>query len=83
MELKGCTRVALGALLGGSKHILNLFGKSMEDIGTEYKPEAGDTPRTLIDKYTQDEILRYIQSFPEFAKDTFNPEESEQFGFSS
>lgn len=77
---KDVIAVAQEALLAGATHVLNLFGKSMEEIGVEYKPEAGDTPRTLIDKHAQTTILDVIQRRPEFARDTFNPEESEQFG---
>ena len=72
--------VAKQALIAGSVHVLNLFGKSMEEIGTEYKPGSGDTPRTLIDKYAQDAILQVIKGYPEFANDTLNPEESDQEG---
>lgn len=73
-------RTAKQALLTGGRHILDLFGKSMDEIGTEYKPKDGDTPRTLIDTYSENAILNVIKEYPEFSDDTFNPEESGQSG---
>lgn len=70
------------ALLEGAPHILNLFGKSAEEIGTEYKSRDGDTPRTLIDTNSEREILRVLKTANncEFSKDCFNAEESEWSG---
>ncbi|MBI2629004.1 hypothetical protein HYW74_02900 [Candidatus Pacearchaeota archaeon] len=72
--------VAKQALLTGSVHILNLFGKSMEEIGAEYKVKDGDTPRTLIDTHSQSAILEEIIRHQEFKGDRFNAEESGAFG---
>lgn len=72
--------VAKKALIAGSYHVLNLFGKSMNEIGAEYKPKDGDTPRTLIDTNAQAEILRAIQGDSEYANDRFNAEEAKAFG---
>ncbi len=72
--------VAKRALLVGSYHVLNLFGKSMNEIGAEYKPNEGDTPRTLIDTHAQQAILEVIMAEKEFADDKFNAEEAAAFG---
>lgn len=67
--------LAKDALLTGSKHILNLFGKQVEDIGIEYKVESGDTPRTLIDKNSEKDIVSIIRSHPYYGNDIINAEE--------
>lgn len=72
--------VAKKALLAGSYHIRALFGKTMAEIGGEYKPKDGDTPRTLIDMHAEAAILEVIRSEPEFKDDLINAEESGESG---
>jgi myo-inositol-1(or 4)-monophosphatase len=69
------TKIGMEALLTGAKHIVNLFGKEIYDIGVEYKPESGDTPRTLIDKNSERDITSIIRSYSEFKEDLINGEE--------
>jgi fructose-1,6-bisphosphatase/inositol monophosphatase family enzyme len=72
--------VAKKALLDGSRHLLNLFGKSLEEIGGEYKPEDGDTPRTLIDTNSEAAIIKIIKDSGIFREYRINAEESGKTG---
>ncbi len=70
-------KVGTAAILAGGKHIHNLFGKAMGEIGMEYKLDEGDTPRTLIDTYSEKDILFVLQG-SKFRDDSLNPEESQE-----
>src|SRR3989344_2902039 len=74
------SEVAKKALLAGSYHVRALFGKTMSEIGGEYKSKDGDTPRTLIDTHAEAAILKVIRSEPEFKNDLINAEESGESG---
>lgn len=71
-------RVQIGkqALLHAGRHILNLFGKSMDELGTEYKAGDGDTPRTLIDTHSEKDIRAYVQDSGAFQGFSFYGEEA-------
>ncbi len=73
-------QVAKQALLAGSYHVLALFGKSMSEIESEYKPQDGDNPRTLIDRCAEETIIKCIRADPEFRDDSINAEESGESG---
>lgn len=66
--------VAMEAAVRGAYQVVRFFGKSMEEIGLEYKPADGDTPRTIIDRESEKAILSYLKQH--FQNDTFNAEES-------
>jgi len=61
-------------------HLTQLFGKSIEEIGTEYKVKDGDTPRTLIDTNVERSILAEIKLSGEFDDYAINAEESGELG---
>jgi len=75
--------VGKAALLNGAKHVSNLFGKSLEELDVEYKKEDGDTPRTLIDRYSEEEVIKTIRNDPLFADDWINAEETGTSGHPS
>ena len=56
-------------------HLTQLFGKSIEEIGTEYKVKDGDTPRTLIDTNVERSILAEIKLSGEFDDYAINAED--------
>lgn len=60
MESK-LVEVAKEAVLAGSKQVMRFWGKSLEEIGLEYKPQDGDTPRTIIDRKSSGNILGVIK----------------------
>ncbi|MFC1682571.1 inositol monophosphatase family protein [Nanoarchaeota archaeon] len=70
------TEVLKRALLEGSKHILTLFGKPMDEIDVKYKPKDGDTPSTIMDTFAERDILRVINESQLFRDYTINAEES-------
>ena len=72
--------VAKRALIAGSIHLTNLFGKSVREIGIEYKVNDGDTPRTLIDTNAEKAILDTINASGLFRGYSINAEESGQSG---
>ena len=60
--------VAQRAVLAGARRVKRFFGKSIEEIGLEYKHQDGDTPRTIIDRESGASILNFIkESFPSHA----------------
>ncbi len=52
------------AAIRSAVHITNCFGKSLTDIGIEYKVADGDTPRTIIDTNVETAIKEYLFSSP-------------------
>lgn len=53
-------RIMENAAINSAVHIKNCFGKSLSDIGVEYKIADGDTPRTIIDTNVETAIKEYI-----------------------
>ncbi len=65
---------AIYAGISGALQVERLFGKSMEELDLEYKPQDGDTLRTIIDRYSGDSILSYLKL--KFPQDGFDEEET-------
>lgn len=57
---------AKSTLLGAGRYIVELFGKGIDEIGTEYKAVDGNTARTLIDNNSQRHILTSVGGLPSF-----------------
>lgn len=51
------------------------FGKSVHELGTEYKQQDGDTARTIIDRYAQDKMQDYLSK--RYPDAVYNLEESD------
>lgn len=72
--MSGEIHAAMEAGIRGAFHVKNLFGRNMEELGVEYKPQDGDTPRTLIDRYSEDAILSCLKR--RFPNDSYDAEET-------
>jgi len=67
---------AMEACVHGAAFVDRFFGKSMEEIGLEYKPSDGDTPRTIIDRESGKSIISSLKRY--YPRDAINEEESGQ-----
>lgn len=63
------------AVISAARVVGDNFGKSVEQLETEYKPEDGDTARTVIDRYAQKRMEDYLS--PEYPNAVYNLEETD------
>ncbi len=63
------------ALVKAARVVKDNFGKDLSQLGPEYKTKDGDTVRTIIDTYAEEEMRKSI--FPKYPNAVYNLEESE------
>ncbi|MBI5223459.1 hypothetical protein HY990_03480 [Candidatus Micrarchaeota archaeon] len=73
---KNQIETAQKALLAGARHVRTLFGRSMTELGVEYKPKDGDTPRTIIDRESEGAILKVLHNAASFKGYAISAEEA-------
>ncbi len=63
------------ALVSAARVVHDNFGKSVSDLGMEYKPKDGDTARTVIDRYAQERMHSHLLS--RYPNAVYNLEETD------
>jgi fructose-1,6-bisphosphatase/inositol monophosphatase family enzyme len=63
------------AVVSSARVVNDNFGKSVEELGIEYKPRDGDTARTVIDRHAQDRMHGYL--LPRYPNAVYNLEEND------